>query len=123
MGGAGAAPRPPPPPVTVENRSERDVAIVGARLKRADMDLPGGSWSLSAQNGLATYVTDARFTPLGLEVPFDAPVVLRADGDRMSLVWYSEFSDFGMKQLVGAVADAGDADFIYGTMIWIVAAA
>lgn len=110
-------------PVTVENRSERDVAIVGARLKRADMDLPGGTWSLSTQNGLATFVTDARFTPLGLEVSFDTPVVLRSGGACMDLVWYSEFSDFDMKQLLAAVADAGDAGFTYGSMIWIVAAA
>ena len=29
-------------PVAAANRSERNVAIVGVRLKRADQDLPGG---------------------------------------------------------------------------------
>lgn len=110
-------------PVMVANRSERDVAIVGARLKRADMDLPGGSWSLTTESGRTVFVSDARFTPLGLEVPFDMPIILQASGDTMSLAWHSEFSDCGMKTLLNAVADAGDTGFTYGSMIWIVSAA
>lgn len=110
-------------PVMVANRSERDVAIVGARLKRADMDLPGGSWSLTTESGRTVFVTDARFTPLGLEVPFDMPIILQAGGDTMMLAWHSEFSDYGMKTLLNAVADAGDTGFTYGSMIWIVSAA
>ena len=37
-------------PVAAANRSERNVAIVGVRLKRADQDLPGGSWSLTTRS-------------------------------------------------------------------------
>lgn len=110
-------------PVAAANRSERSVAIVGARLKRASQDLPGGSWSLTTESGSTTFVEDARFTPLGLEVTFDRPVILAAGDEGTMLVWHGAFTDYGMKQLVGAAVDAGDEGFAYGSMIWIVAAA
>ncbi|WP_244977727.1 hypothetical protein [Eggerthella guodeyinii] len=110
-------------PVAAANRSERSVAIVGARLKRASQDLPGGSWSLTTESGSTTFVEDARFTPLGLEVTFDRPVILAAGDEGTMLVWHGTFTDYGMKQLVGAAVDAGDEGFAYGSMIWIVAAA
>lgn len=110
-------------PVAAANRSERSVAIVGARLKRASQDLPGGSWSLTTESGSTTFVEDARFTPLGLEVAFDRPVILAAGDEGTMLVWHGAFTDYGMKQLAGAAADAGDGGFAYGSMIWIVAAA
>lgn len=110
-------------PVAAANRSERSVAIVGARLKRASPDLPGGSWSLTTESGSTTFVEDARFTPLGLEVTFDRPVILAAGDESTMLVWHGTFTDYGMKQLVGAAVDAGDEGFAYGSMIWIVAAA
>ena len=110
-------------PVAAANRSERSVAIVGARLKRASQDLPGGSWSLTTESGSTTFVEDARFTPLGLEVTFDRPVILAAGDESTMLVWHGTFTDYGMKQLVGAAVDAGDEGFAYGSMIWIVAAA
>lgn len=110
-------------PVAAANRSERSVAIIGARLKRATQDLPGGSWSLTTESGSTTFVEDARFTPLGLEVTFDRPVILAAGDESTMLVWHGTFTDYGMKQLVGAAVDAGDEGFAYGSMIWIVAAA
>ena len=110
-------------PVMVANRSERAVAITGARLKRSDMDLPGGSWSLSTQGGATTFVQDARFTPLGLEVTFDRPVILAAGDMGTQLVWRGTFTDHGMKTLLEAVLSAGDSGFTYGSMIWIVSAA
>lgn len=110
-------------PVAAANRSERSVAIVGARLKRASQDLPGGSWSLTTESGSTTFVEDARFTPLGLEVTFDRPVILAAGDESTMLVWHGTFTDYGMKQLVGAAVGAGDEGFAYGSMIWIVAAA
>lgn len=110
-------------PVAAANRSERSVAIVGARLKRASQDLPGGSWSLTTESGSTTFVEDARFTPLGLEVTFDRPVILAAGDEGTMLLWHGTFTDYGMKQLVGAAVDAGDEGFAYGSMIWIVAAA
>lgn len=110
-------------PVLAANRSERNVAIVGARLKRASQDLPGGSWSLTTESGSTTFVQDARFTPLGLEATFDRPVVLAAGDESTVLIWHGEFTDYGMKQLVSAAVDAGDNGFAYGSMIWIVAAA
>ncbi|WP_366458394.1 hypothetical protein [Eggerthella hominis] len=110
-------------PVAAANRSERSVAIIGARLKRASQDLPGGSWSLTTESGSTTFVEDARFTPLGLEVTFDRPVILAAGDESTMLVWHGTFTDYGMKQLVGAAVDAGDEGFAYGSMIWIVAAA
>ena len=110
-------------PVMVANRSERAVAITGARLKRSDMDLPGGSWSLSTQGGATTFVQDARFTPLGLEVTFDRPVILAAGDMGTQLVWHGTFTDHGMKTLLEAVLSAGDTGFTYGSMIWIVSAA
>lgn len=110
-------------PVAAANRSERSVAIIGARLKRASQDLPGGSWSLTTESGSTTFVEDARFTPLGLEVTFDRPVILAAGDEGTMLVWHGTFTDYGMKQLVGAAVDAGDEGFAYGSMIWIVAAA
>lgn len=110
-------------PVMVGNRSERPVAITGARLKRSDMDLPGGSWSLTTQGGATTFVQDARFTPLGLEVTFDRPVILAAGDMGTQLVWHGTFTDHGMKTLLDAVLAAGDFGFTYGSMIWIVSAA
>lgn len=110
-------------PVLAANRSERNVAIVGARLKRASQDLPGGSWSLTTESGATTFVQDARFTPLGIEATFDRPVVLAAGDEDTVLVWHGTFTDYGMKQLLGAAIDAGDAGLAYGSMIWIVAAA
>lgn len=110
-------------PVAAANRSERSVAIVGARLKRTSQDLPGGSWSLTTESGSTTFVEDARFTPLGLEVTFDRPVILAAGDEGTILLWRGTFTDYGMKQLVGAAVDAGDEGFAYGSMIWIVAAA
>lgn len=110
-------------PVAAANRSERSVAIVGARLKRTSQDLPGGSWSLTTESGSTTFVEDARFTPLGLEVTFDRPVILAAGDEGTMLLWHGTFTDYGMKQLVGAAVDAGDEGFAYGSMIWIVAAA
>lgn len=110
-------------PVAAANRSERSVAIVGARLKRTSQDLPGGSWSLTTESGSTTFVEDARFTPLGLEVMFDRPVILAAGDEGTMLLWHGTFTDYGMKQLVGAAVDAGDEGFAYGSMIWIVAAA
>lgn len=110
-------------PVMAANRSECNVAIVGARLKRADQDLPGGSWSLTTESGSTTFVQEARFTPLGLEVTFDRPVILAAGDESTMLVWHGTFTDYGMKQLVGAAVEAGDEGFAYGSMIWIVAAA
>lgn len=110
-------------PVMVGNRSERPVAITGARLKRSDMDLPGGSWSLTTQGGATTFVQDARFTPLGLEVTFDRPVILAAGDMGTQLVWRGTFTDHGMKTLLEAVLSAGDSGFTYGSMIWIVSAA
>lgn len=96
-------------PVLAANRSERNVAIVGARLKRASQDLPGGSWSLTTESGSTTFVQDARFTPLGLEATFDRPVVLAAGDESTVLIWHGEFTDYGMKQLVSAAVDAGDS--------------
>ena len=110
-------------PVMVGNRSERPVAITGARLKRSDMDLPGGSWSLTTQGGATMFVQDARFTPLGLEVTFDRPVILAAGDMGTQLVWHGTFTDHGMKTLLEAVLSAGDTGFTYGSMIWIVSAA
>lgn len=110
-------------PVMVANRSERAVAITGARLKRSDMDLPGGSWSLSTQGGATTFVQDARFTPLGLEVTFDRPVILAAGDMGSQLVWHGTFTDYGMRTLLDAVIASGDSGFTYGSMIWIVSAA
>ncbi|WP_260620272.1 hypothetical protein [Gordonibacter massiliensis (ex Traore et al. 2017)] len=110
-------------PVMVANRSERAVAVTGARLKRADMDLPGGSWSLTTEGGATTFVSDARFTPLGLEVAFDRPVILAAGDTGTQLTWRGTFTDYGMKTLLNAVLAAGDAGFTYGSMIWIVSAA
>lgn len=110
-------------PVAAANRSERSVAIVGARLKRTSQDLPGGSWSLTTESGSTTFVEDARFTPLGLEVTFDRPVILAAGDEGTMLLWHGTFTDYGMKQLMGAAVDAGDEGFAYGSMIWIVAAA
>ena len=110
-------------PVMVGNRSERPVAITGARLKRSDMDLPGGSWSLTTQGGATTFVQDARFTPLGLEVTFDRPVILAAGDMGTQLVWHGTFTDHGMKTLLEAVLSAGNSGFTYGSMIWIVSAA
>lgn len=110
-------------PVMAANRSERGVAIVGARLKRASQDLPGGSWSLTTESGSTTFVQDARFTPLGLEFSFDRPVILAAGDEGTTLVWHGSFTDYGMKQLASAAVDAGDGGFAYGSMIWIVAAA
>lgn len=110
-------------PVMVGNRSERPVAITGARLKRSDMDLPGGSWSLTTQGGATTFVQDARFTPLGLEVTFDRPVILAAGDMGTQLVWHGTFADHGMKTLLEAVLSADDSGFTYGSMIWIVSAA
>ena len=110
-------------PVMVGNRSERAVAITGARLKRSDMDLPGGSWSLSTQGGATTFVQDARFTPLGLEVTFDRPVILAAGDMGTQLVWHGTFTDYGMRTLLDAVIASGDSGFTYGSMIWIVSAA
>lgn len=110
-------------PVMVGNRSERPVAITGARLKRSDMDLPGGSWSLTTQGGATTFVQDARFTPLGLEVTFDRPVILVAGDMGTQLVWHGTFTDHGMRTLLDAVLAAGDSGFTYGSMIWIVSAA
>ncbi|MEI3231340.1 MAG: hypothetical protein V8S24_09015 [Gordonibacter pamelaeae] len=109
-------------PVMVANRSERAVAITGARLKRSDMDLPGGSWSLTTEGGATTFVQDARFTPLGLEVTFDRPVILAAGDMGTQLVWRGTFTDYGMKTLLEAVLAAGDSGFTYGSMIWIVSA-
>ena len=110
-------------PVMVANRSERAVAITGARLKRSDMDLPGGSWSLSTQGGATTFVQDARFTPLGLEVTFDRPVIIAAGDMGTQLVWHGAFTDYGMRTLLDAVIASGDSGFTYGSMIWIVSAA
>ena len=110
-------------PVAAANRSERSVASVRAPLRRASQDLPGGSWSLTTESGSTTFVEDARFTPLGLEVTFDRPVILAAGDEGTMLVWHGAFTDYGMKQLVGAAVDAGDEGFAYGSMIWIVAAA
>ena len=110
-------------PVMVANRSERAVAITGARLKRADMDLPGGSWSLTTEGGATTFVGGARFTPLGLEVAFDRPVILAAGDTGTQLTWHGTFTDYGMKTMLNAVLAAGDAGFTYGSMIWIVSAA
>ena len=110
-------------PVMVGNRSERPVAITGARLKRSDMDLPGGSWSLSTESGATTFVQDARFTPLGLEVTFDRPVILAAGDMGTQLVWHGTFTDYGMRTLLDAVIASGDSGFTYGSMIWIVSAA
>ncbi|GAA6488516.1 hypothetical protein [Gordonibacter urolithinfaciens] len=110
-------------PMMVGNRSERAVAITGARLKRSDMDLPGGSWSLSTQGGTTTFVQDARFTPLGLEVTFDRPVILAAGDMGTQLVWHGTFTDYGMRTLLDAVIASGDSGFTYGSMIWIVSAA
>ena len=110
-------------PVMVANRSERAVAITGARLKRSDMDLPGGSWSLSTESGATTFVQDARFTPLGLEVTFDRPVILAAGDMGIQLVWHGTFTDYGMRTLLDAVIASGDSGFTYGSMIWIVSAA
>ena len=110
-------------PVMVANRSERAVAITGARLKRSDMDLPGGSWSLSTESGATTFVQDARFTPLGLEVTFDRPVILAAGDMGTQLVWHGTFTDYGMRTLLDAVIASGDSGFTYGSMIWIVSAA
>lgn len=109
-------------PVLASNRSERAVAITGARLKRADMDLSGGSWTLTDEDGATTFVQNARFTPLGLEVSFDRPVVLAAGDAGTQLVWHGSFTDYGMKKLLNAVLAAGDAGFTYGSMIWIVSA-
>lgn len=110
-------------PVMVANRSERAVAITGARLKRSDMDLPGGSWSLSTESGTTTFVQDARFTPLGLEVTFDRPVILAAGDMGTQLVWHGTFTDYGMRTLLDAVIASGDSGFTYGSMIWVVSAA
>ena len=110
-------------PVMVANRSERAVAITGARLKRSDMDLPGGSWSLSTESGATTFVQDARFTPLGLEVTFDRPVILAAGDMGTQLVWHGTFTDYGMRTLLDAVIASGDSGFTYGSMTWIVSAA
>lgn len=108
--------------VKVANRSDRPVAIVGARLKRAGQELPGGSWSLTTESGATTFVQDARFTPLGLETTFDRPVLLAAGDAGTTLAWHGTFTDYGTKQLFDAVAAAGDEGFAYGSMIWIVAA-
>ena len=110
-------------PVMVANRSERAVANTGARLKRSDMDLPGGSWSLSTESGATTFVQDARFTPLGLEVTFDRPVILAAGDMGTQLVWHGTFTDYGMRTLLDAVIASGDSGFTYGSMTWIVSAA
>ena len=110
-------------PVAAANRSERNVAIVGVRLKRADQDLPGGSWSLTTESGSTTFVQDARFTPLGLEATFDRPVLLAAGDENTMLVWHGTFTDYGMKTLLNAAIDADGNSFAYGSMIWIVAAA
>ena len=110
-------------PVMVANRSERAVAITGARLKSSDMDLPGGSWSLSTESGATTFVQDARFTPLGLEVTFDRPVILAAGDMGTQLVWHGTFTDYGMRTLLDAVIASGDSGFTYGSMTWIVSAA
>lgn len=110
-------------PVMVANRSERAVAITGARLKRSDMDLPGGSWSLSTESGATMFVQDARFTPLGLEVTFDRPVILAAGDMGTQLVWHGTFTDYGMRTLLDAVIASGDSGFTYGSMTWIVSAA
>ena len=110
-------------PVAAANRSERNVAIVGVRLKRADQDLPGGSWSLTTESGSTTFVQDARFTPLGLEATFDRPVLLAAGDENTMLVWHGTFTDYGMKTLLNATIDADGNSFAYGSMIWIVAAA
>ena len=110
-------------PVMVANRSERAVAITGARLKRSDMDLSGGSWSLSTESGATMFVQDARFTPLGLEVTFDRPVILAAGDMGTQLVWHGTFTDYGMRTLLDAVIASGDSGFTYGSMTWIVSAA
>lgn len=104
-------------PLCISNRSGNDVRIVGVRLKRADVDLPGGSWSLVDQSDGTHFVDEARFTPLGLEAVLDTPVVLKADSADRWLSWEGTFSDFGMKNLVEAVL-AADGTFTYGTMIW-----
>lgn len=109
-------------PVSVANRSDADVRIVGVRLKRSDVDLPGGSWSLVSSRTGTHFVDEARFTPLGLEAVLDTPVILPADSETMSLVWEGSFTDFGMKTLLKAVVEA-DGTFTYGTMIWHIEAA
>ncbi|WP_255467228.1 hypothetical protein [Raoultibacter phocaeensis] len=109
-------------PVMAANHSDRVVALTGARLKRADMDMSGGVWALTTEDGATTFVQNARFTPLGLEVSFDQPVVLAAGDGGTQLVWHGTFTDYGMKKLLNAVVAAGDAGFTYGSMIWIVSA-
>lgn len=109
-------------PVSVANRSDADVRIVGVRLKRSSVDLPGGSWSLVSPRTGTHFVDEARFTPLGLEAVLDTPVILPADSENMSLVWEGSFTDFGMKTLLKAVVEA-DGTFTYGTMIWHIEAA
>lgn len=102
--------------VCIANRSEAQASIVGVRLKKANTDLPGGSWSLVSQNG-THHVDDARFTPLGLEAVLTTPVVLPPNSDNISLIWEGTFSDYGMKTLLEA-ATASEGSFAYGTLIW-----
>lgn len=102
--------------VSIANRSEAQASIVGVRLKKANTDLPGGSWSLVSQNG-THHVDDARFTPLGLEAVLTTPVVLPPNSDNISLTWEGTFSDYGMKTLLEA-AIASEGSFAYGTLIW-----
>lgn len=109
-------------PVSVANRSDADVRIVGVRLKRSDVDLPGGSWSLVSPRTGTHFVDEARFTPLGLEAVLSTPVILPADSENMNLVWEGSFTDFGMKTLLKALVEA-DGTFTYGTMIWHIEAA
>ncbi|MEG0303603.1 leucine-rich repeat protein [Gordonibacter sp.] len=104
-------------PVSIENRSDAAVKIVGARLKRSDIDYPGGSWSLVSPASDRHFVDDARFTPMGLEAMLDTPVGLPANSGVINLVWEGFFTDYGIKTLLSAAASS-DGSFTYGTLIW-----
>lgn len=108
-------------PVSIINRSDAAIKIVGARLKRAEMDYPGGAWSLVAPASGRHFIDDARFTPLGLEAVLSTPVGLPANSGTINLVWEGTFTDYGMKTLLSA-ASSSDGSFTYGTIIWHVEA-
>lgn len=104
-------------PVSVANRSDTAVRIVGVRLKRSDVDTPGGSWSLVSQETGTRFVDGARFTPGGKEAVLTTPVELAADSDERRFIWEGTFTDFEMKNLIKMVVDS-NGSFTYGTMVW-----
>ena len=104
-------------PVSVANRSDAAVRIVGVRLKRSSVDIPGGSWSLVSQDTGTRFVEGARFTPSGKEAVLTTPVELAANSPERQFTWEGAFTDFEMKSLIKMATDA-DGSFTYGTMIW-----